>query len=93
VLAHRRKPRSDKANRQMTPAEELDALRAHARRWAEVGPELEHLRELALRKATAEELRQTTIDLLSGPLEWFVVGSRPCSGLIEQQRIFQKCRV
>lgn len=77
----------------MTPPAENETLRAYARRWAEFGPELERLRQQNLRTASEEELREMMHDVLAGPLEWFLEGSKPCSGLQEQQRIFQKCRV
>ncbi|MFZ4482481.1 MAG: hypothetical protein ACOYOL_00705 [Chthoniobacterales bacterium] len=74
----------------MTHEEEASALRAHARRWAEAGPELAKLRDEALRSQTEEQHRQAVLDVLSGPIEWFVLGSQPWSGLVEQQRIFRE---
>ena len=76
----------------MTTVAENDAIRAHARRWAELGPELDRLRQQTLLTASEEELRQMTLDVLAGPLEWFLDGSKPRSGLEEQQRIFKICR-
>jgi hypothetical protein len=74
----------------MTREEEALALRAYARRWAETGPELVKLRDDALRSQTEEQHRQAVLDVLSGPIEWFVLGSQPSSGLVEQQRIFRE---
>jgi hypothetical protein len=74
----------------MTTEEEASALRAHAHRWAEAGPELARLRDQALRSQTEEQHRQAVLDVLSGPIEWFVLGSQPWSGLVEQQRIFRE---
>lgn len=73
--------------------EERARLRDHARRWAEFGPQLESMREHALQAQTEEEHRRAVLDVLSGPIEWFLQGSRPDSGLVEQQKIFAKiCR-
>jgi hypothetical protein len=74
----------------MTHEEEASALRAHARRWAETGPELVRLRDEALRSQTEDQHRQAVLDVLSGPIEWFVLGSQPSSGLVEQQRVFRR---
>lgn len=51
------------------------------------------MREHALQTQTEEEHRRAVLDVLSGPIEWFLQGSRLESGLVEQQKIFAEiCR-
>ena len=77
----------------MSNEEETVVLAAHARRWRTLGPELDRMRAEALRGQSEEEHRRAISDVLTGPIEWFLQGSRPDSGLVEQQRIFSKlCR-
>jgi hypothetical protein len=77
----------------MSKDEEKAAIAAHVRRWATYGPELEQLRAEALNAQSEQEHLHAIADVLSGPIEWFLQGSRPDSGLVEQQRIFAKlCR-
>jgi len=77
----------------MSNEEEKAALAAHARRWKTLGPELDRMRAAALHAQSEEEHRRAISDVLAGPIEWFLQGSRPDSGLVEQQRIFSKlCR-
>ncbi|MBU3666231.1 MAG: hypothetical protein FGM15_10215 [Chthoniobacterales bacterium] len=77
----------------MNKDEEKAALAAHVRRWETYGPELERLRAEAFRAQSEEEHLRAIADVLAGPIEWFLQGSRPDSGLVEQQRIFGKlCR-
>lgn len=74
----------------MSPNEEAAAVRDFAERWKQVGPELERIRSQSLREQTEDEHRRAIIDVLSGPLEWFLQGSRPDSGLVKQQEVFAK---
>jgi hypothetical protein len=76
----------------MSNEEEKAALAAHARRWKTLGPELDRMRAEALHAQSEEEHRRAISDVLTGPIEWFLQGSRPDSGLVEQQRIFAKVR-
>jgi hypothetical protein len=74
----------------MTAADEQHRLREHAARWAEYGPQLDAIRKRALQAQSEEEHRKVIQDVLAGPVEWFRQGTRPDSGLVEQQRIFAK---
>lgn len=77
----------------MSPNEEAAALKDFATRWSHLGPELERMRSKSLRERTEDEHRRAIIDVLSGPLEWFLEGSRADSGLVRQQEVFAKlCR-
>lgn len=77
----------------MTPREEESALKDFAERWRQIGPELEMMKSRSLRERTEDEHRRAIIDVLSGPLEWFLKGSTAESGLVKQQEIFAKlCR-
>lgn len=67
---------------------EFELLKIHAERWEKFGPQIEALRKKDLCERSEEEHRQAVLDVLSGPIEWFLRGSRNDSGLIEQQRIF-----
>jgi hypothetical protein len=70
--------------------EERNQLRDFAKRWSEFGPQLDSMRADDLKKQSEEEHRRAIGDVLAGPVEWFRLGSRPDSGLVEQQRIFAK---
>jgi hypothetical protein len=70
--------------------EEQIRLREFAERWAEVGPQLDSMRAVELKKQSEEDHKQAIQVVLAGPVEWFREGSRPDSGLAEQQRIFAK---
>lgn len=74
----------------MSIDEEALALKEFATRWKQVGPELQRIRSKSLRERTEEEHRRAIIDVLSGPLEWFLEGSRTDSGLVKQQEVFAK---
>jgi hypothetical protein len=77
----------------MSNEEEKAAIADYARRWKTLGPELDRMRAEALNAQSEEEHRRAISDVLTGPIEWFLQGSRPDSGLVEQQRIFSKlCR-
>jgi hypothetical protein len=77
----------------MSPDEEKAALKDFATRWKQLGPELERMKSKSLRERTEDEHRRAIIDVLSGPLEWFLKGSTTESGLVKQQEIFAKlCR-
>jgi hypothetical protein len=76
----------------MSKDKEKAALAAHVRRWQTYGPELERLRAEALHAQSEEEHQRAISDVLTGPIEWFLQGSRPDSGLVEQQRIFARVR-
>jgi hypothetical protein len=76
----------------MSNEEEKAALVDHALRWRMLGPELDRMRAEALHAQSEEEHRRAISDVLTGPIEWFLQGSRPDSGLVEQQRIFAKVR-
>lgn len=70
--------------------EEQIHLRQFAQRWADFGPQLDAMRAVELREQNEDEHRRAIQDVLAGPLEWFRQGSRPDSGLVEQQRLFSK---
>lgn len=73
--------------------EEKQLLAEHAKRWAEFGPQIEAMRARELHEKSEDEHRRAIAEVLAGPIEWFRKGSRPDSGLVEQQRIFAKiCR-
>ncbi len=73
--------------------EERYLLAEHAKRWAEFGPQIEGMRARELHEESEEDHRRAIAEVLAGPIEWFSKGSRPDSGLVEQQRIFAKiCR-
>jgi len=77
----------------MSSHEEKAALKDFATRWRQLGPELEMMKSKSLRERTEDEHRRAIIDVLSGPLEWFLKGSTAESGLVKQQEIFAKlCR-
>ena len=77
----------------MSSDEEKAALKDFATRWRQLGPELEMMKSRSLRERTEDEHRRAIIDVLSGPLEWFLKGSTGDSGLVKQQAIFAKlCR-
>ncbi|MBJ7327403.1 MAG: hypothetical protein JHC52_08665 [Chthoniobacterales bacterium] len=77
----------------MSPNEEKAALKDFATRWRQLGPELESMKSKSLRERTEDEHRRAIIDVLSGPLAWFLKGSTADSGLVKQQEIFAKlCR-
>lgn len=77
----------------MSPDEEKAALKDFATRWRQLGPELEMMKSRSLRERTEDEHRRAIIDVLSGPLEWFLKDSTGDSGLVKQQAIFAKlCR-
>ncbi|HXV65443.1 MAG TPA: hypothetical protein VEK15_32405 [Vicinamibacteria bacterium] len=65
---------------------------ADAKRWVEIwkkaGPKLERLRREELRRLDP----QSSIELLCGPADYTVPprAPKPTSGLVEQQRWFQK---
>lgn len=65
-----------------------DEAREYVARWKQAGPVLEKVRREELRKLCDEDVRTQIHDLLE------IAGSfrqhRPTSGLVEQQRIFQK---
>lgn len=58
--------------------------------WREAGPELEQIRRAELRRLDARQ----AIALLCGPADYAVPprAPKPTSGLVEQQRWFQKSR-
>jgi hypothetical protein len=67
-----------------------DETRQYVQRWKQAGPALEKVRREELRRLTDDDVRAQIHDLLE-------IGARfrqyrPSSGLIEQQRIFQKAR-
>jgi hypothetical protein len=73
--------------------EKKHLLAEHAKRWAEFGPQIEAMRARELQAESEEDHRRAIAEVLAGPIEWFLKGSRPDSGLVEQQRIFAKiCR-
>jgi hypothetical protein len=78
-----------KAVADMTEAEK-DQVRAWIRNWEKLGPILEDLRRQDIRQA--DTLR--AIPAFDGAFESAVRDSppKPWSGLIEQQRLFQKAR-
>jgi len=65
-----------------------EEAREYVRRKA--GPELEKIRREELRKLTDDDVRKQIHALLE--LANVAPCSRPLSGLVEQQRIFQKVR-
>jgi len=71
---------------------EKHLLAEHAKRWAEFGPQIEAMRARELQAESEEDHRRAIAEVLAGPIEWFLKGSRPDSGLVEQQRIFAKLR-
>ena len=67
-----------------------DEAREFVRRWQKAGPELERIRREELRalsEADGRELFCSVLELADLDLQ-----NRPMSGLVEQQRIFQKAR-
>jgi hypothetical protein len=72
--------------------EEKYLLVEHARGWAEFGPQVEAMRARELHEESEDDHRRAIAEVLAGPIEWFSKGSRPDSGLVEQQRIFAKLR-
>ena len=71
-------------------AEEQTLLRERAKIWAEFGPQMQAMRSRDIRERSEEDHRRAVMEVLSGPIDWFLSGSRPDSGLVEQQRIFAK---
>ncbi len=67
-----------------------DEAREYVTRWKQAGPALEKVRRDELRNLRDEDVRKQIHDLLD------IAGKfpqhRPTSGLVEQQRIFQKAR-
>jgi hypothetical protein len=74
----------------MTEIEERKALEAHVARWQRAAPELQKVRDADIRSAnTAEAMR-----IFRGSATW-AIHHRPAeagSGLVEQQRWFQRVR-
>lgn len=71
-------------------ADEARQLKEWVAAWKRAGPELERMRfEDVRRTNTAEAIQQ-----LSGAFEWAMrqYGTRPSSGLVEQQAIFSRMR-
>jgi hypothetical protein len=67
-----------------------DEAREYVERWQKAGPELERVRREELRALTdadGRELFRCVLELASLHIQ-----NRPTSGLVEQQRIFQKAR-
>ena len=83
-MANRRSALAD-----WTP-EQIAEGRRWVKAWAEAAPELERLRRQELRALDAFD----TIALLCGPADYHVEprAPRPTSGLVEQQRLFQRMR-
>lgn len=71
-------------------AEQIAAGRRWVRTWQEAGPELEQIRRDELRRLDTRQ----AIALLCGPADYTIPprAPKPTSGLIEQQRWFQKSR-
>ena len=71
-------------------AEQIAAGRRWVETWRQAGPELERIRRDELRRIDARR----AIALLCGPANYTVSprAPKPTSGLIEQQRVFQKTR-
>lgn len=74
----------------MTQDEDERRTREWVDRWAKVGPELEAIRRRELRAMTHEE-RVRAIDTLL-QIGCRFAKPRSTSGLVEQQRLFQKAR-
>ncbi len=68
--------------------EQLALGRRWVRAWTDAAPELERLRQQELRTLDS----YTTIALLCGPADYHVPprAPHPTSGLVEQQRVFQR---
>ena len=73
-------------------SEEKHLLAEQAKRWAGFGPQIQAMRARELHEESGEDHRRVITEVLAGPIEWFRKGSRPDSGLLEQQRIFAKLR-
>lgn len=73
---------------------EREQMRAWVENWKRIGPELEEIKKRELRALTEEEAaRQAAILNESVADEYWIEPARERSeGLIEQQRLFQKCR-
>jgi hypothetical protein len=67
-----------------------DEAREYVERWQKAGPELERVRREELRALTEAEGRELFCSVLE--LASLHRQIRPSSGLVEQQRIFQKAR-
>jgi hypothetical protein len=80
---------SPSALRSWTP-EQIARGREWVEAWKRAAPELERFRREELRALDS----YTAISLLSGPADYTVEprAPKPTSGLIEQQRLFQKLR-
>ena len=70
--------------------EQIEAGRRWVAAWRTAGPELERIRREELRRLDTFK----TIALLSGPADYNVPprAPKPSSGLVEQQRWFEKLR-
>jgi hypothetical protein len=72
-------------------ADEADALtRAWVQNWIETGPKLEAIRRRELCQLTDAERMRIADDLLQLGLRF--ARPRTTSGLVEQQRLFQKAK-
>jgi hypothetical protein len=67
-----------------------EQARELVQRWRDAGPELEKFRREELRKLTDDDVRAQIHALLE--IGTLVPCVRRSSGLVEQQRIFQKAR-
>lgn len=67
-----------------------EEAREYVARWRKAGPELEKVRREELRALTDDVGRQLFCSLLE--LASLHCQNRPTSGLVEQQRLFQKAR-
>jgi hypothetical protein len=67
-----------------------DEAKKYVEQWRRAGPELEKVRREELRNLTDEDVRAQIHALLE--LTKLYAGDRRSSGLVDQQRIFQKAR-
>jgi hypothetical protein len=67
-----------------------DEAQDYVERWRKAGPELEKVRREELRKLTDDDVRAQIHALLE--ISRLVPCIRHSSGLVDQQRIFQKAR-
>ncbi len=67
-----------------------DEAREYVERWRKAGPELEKVRREELRRLTDDDVRAQIHALLE--IGGLVACNRPSSGLVEQQRIFQRAQ-
>ncbi len=77
-----------------TPADEAALMRRWVEIWKSAGPELERFKKKELRVMTEEEALQRVDVVMNSRVKdiWIDPRRRDSSGLVEQQRWFQKFR-